>query len=36
MKELKPVFEKLEDDGFNVDIKGEEKENKKNMREQIF
>ncbi|MCW8953554.1 MAG: efflux RND transporter permease subunit, partial [Sulfurimonas sp.] len=35
MKKLKPTFKKLENDGYIVDIKGEEKENKKNMNEMM-
>nr|WP_321268454.1 efflux RND transporter permease subunit [uncultured Sulfurimonas sp.] len=33
MKELEEAFVKLKDDGYKVDIKGEEKENAKNKRE---
>ncbi|WP_304543213.1 efflux RND transporter permease subunit [Sulfurimonas microaerophilic] len=33
MKKLQPVFEKLKNEGILIDIKGEEKENKKNIRE---
>jgi len=33
MKQLESVIKELEDEGFNVDIKGEEKENKKVTRE---
>lgn len=33
MKQLKPTFEKLKSLGILIDIKGEEKENQKNMRE---
>ncbi|QOP41046.1 efflux RND transporter permease subunit [Sulfurimonas marina] len=33
MKKLQPAFEKLKGEGILVDIKGEEKENKKNIRE---
>ncbi len=35
MQRLKPVLEKLKEDGFKVIIKGEEKENKKNIREMM-
>ncbi len=35
MKKMQPTFEQLTDDGFIVDIKGEEKENKKNKREMM-
>jgi len=35
MKQLTPVFEKLKNDGYIIDIKGEEKENAKNAREMI-
>ncbi len=33
MKKLEPTFSKLNDDGYRLDIKGEEKENAKNKRE---
>ncbi|MFT7859823.1 MAG: efflux RND transporter permease subunit [Sulfurimonas sp.] len=33
MKKLEPTFEKLRSEGIMLEIKGEEKENKKNMRE---
>ncbi len=35
MKKLEPVFEKLKNDGYKIDIKGEEKENAKNKREMM-
>lgn len=35
MNSMQPVFEKLRNDGFTVDIKGEEKENNKNKIEMI-
>ena len=35
MKKLEPVFAKLKDDGYVVDIKGEEKENAKNQKEML-
>jgi len=35
MLKLKPTFKKLRADGYNIDIKGEEKENKKNKREML-
>ncbi len=35
MTKLSPVFDKLKSDGFRVDIKGEEKENAKNMKEMM-
>jgi len=35
MEALKPTLEKLKNDGYKVDIKGEEKENAKNKRELI-
>lgn len=33
MKQLEPTFQKLRSQGITIEIKGEEKENKKNMRE---
>ncbi|EQB35524.1 acriflavin resistance protein [Sulfurimonas hongkongensis] len=33
MKELEPTFTKLKEDGYKIDIKGEEKENTKNIKE---
>lgn len=35
MKKLEPVFEKLKNDGYKIDIKGEEKENAKNKKEMM-
>jgi len=35
MKKMEPVFEKLEAQGYKVDIKGEEKENNKNKSEML-
>ena len=35
MKQLKPIFKKLKDEGFKVEIKGEEKENNKNKSEMM-
>lgn len=35
MKLLEPALEKLKKDGFNIDIKGEEKENNKNKKEMM-
>jgi multidrug efflux pump subunit AcrB len=35
MKKLEPAFSKLRDDGYKIDIKGEEKENAKNKREML-
>ncbi|MCF6339971.1 MAG: efflux RND transporter permease subunit [Sulfurimonas sp.] len=35
MQKLEPIFEKLKNDGYNVDIKGEEKENNKNKKEMM-
>jgi multidrug efflux pump subunit AcrB len=35
MQKIQPVFEKLRDDGYKVDVKGEEKENNKNKKEML-
>lgn len=35
MKTLEPAIQKLKDDGYKIDIKGEEKENNKNKREMM-
>ncbi|MBU0720127.1 efflux RND transporter permease subunit [bacterium] len=35
MKKLQPTFEKLKNDGYTLDIKGEEQENNKNKREMM-
>ena len=35
MKKLEPVFEKLKDESYKIEIKGEEKENNKNKREML-
>jgi len=35
MKKLEPTFVKLKEDGYRVDVKGEEQENKKNMSEMM-
>lgn len=35
MEMLKPTFSKLKEDGFKIDIKGEEKENSKNKKEMM-
>lgn len=35
MKKLEPTFERLKENGFSVDIKGEEKENAKNKKEML-